>query len=127
MLRMIKREFGPELFLLPTVLRARENSMATSLRTIQRDTSLQRSARPLSTSNLTGASQILSSSVILPAQFYSASVGLDTTRGEIALMRAVLEDALGCFQKQTVSSARRFQRLAREAAAWLLANDYTWP
>lgn len=127
MLRMIKREFGPELFLLSAVLRARENSMATSLRTIQRDTSLQRSARPLSTSNLTVASQILSSSVILPAQFYSASVGLDTTRGEIALMRAVLEDALGCFQKQTVSSGRRVQRLAREAAAWLFANDYNWP
>jgi len=124
---MIKREFGPELFLLSVVLRARENSMATSSRTIQRDTSLQHPAHPLPPSDLGVASQILSSSVILPAQFYGSAAGLDTTRGETALRRAVLEDAIGCFQKQTVNSGRRAQRLAREAEAWLFANDYNWP
>lgn len=120
-------EFGTELFSLSAVLRARENFMPTSLPTIRRNQSLQRSVRPLPTSDLGVANQILSSSVILPAQFYSSSAGLDTTRGEIALMRAVLEDTLGCFQKQTVSSGRRVKRLAREAEAWLFANDYNWP
>ncbi|HEV8718444.1 MAG TPA: hypothetical protein VGX03_37200 [Candidatus Binatia bacterium] len=97
------------------------------LRTIQRDPSLQHPARPLPPSDLGVATHILSSNVILPAQFYGSAAGLDTTRGEIALRRAVLEDAIGCFQKQTVSSGRRAQRLAREAEAWLFANDYNWP
>jgi hypothetical protein len=33
-----------------------------------------------------------------------------------ALLRAVLEDALTCFQKQFVTEGRRVQRMAREAA-----------
>ena len=101
--------------------------MVPSLQTSQRDKSLRRSARPFLTSDLGVANQILSSSVVLPVQFYGSSAGLDTSRGEIALMRAVLEDALGCFQKQAVSSGRRVQRLAREAEAWFFTNDYNWP
>jgi hypothetical protein len=124
---MSAREFATELFLSSTVLRARENAMKTPLRTIQRENSLQRPARPLSTSDLGAVSQILSSSSILPIQFYGSSAGLDTSRGEIALMRAVLEDAIGCFQKQTVNSGRRVKRLAREAEGWFFTTDYNWP
>ena len=42
-------------------------------------------------------------------------------------MRAVLEDAIGCFQKQMVSSGRRTQRLAREAEEWFFTDDHHWP
>jgi hypothetical protein len=102
--------------------------MATSsVRTVEREKSSQHPARPFPPSDLGATSHILSSSVILPAQFYGPAAGLDTTCGELALRRAVLEDAIGCFQKQTVSSGRRAQRLAREAEAWLFANDYNWP
>jgi len=69
----------------------------------------------------------LSSIAILPEQFYNSAVGVDTARGEIALMRAVLEDAVGCFQKQSVSSGRRVQRLAKEAEEWFFAEDHHWP
>jgi hypothetical protein len=78
-------------------------------------------------SDLGLASQLLSSVAILPEQFYSPSAGAETARGEIALMRAVLEDAVGCFQKQLVNSGRRAQRLAREAEEWFFADDHTWP
>lgn len=100
--------------------------MSTPLRTVQRDESRQRSTLPLFT-DLEAASQILSSSVILPVQFHGLAAELDTSRGEIALMRAVLEDAIGCFQKQTVTSGRRVQRLAREAEEWFFTDDHHWP
>ena len=101
--------------------------MPTPLRTAYRDQSSQSPALPLLLSDLGVASQILSSTVILPAQFFSSSEGIDTTRGEVALMRAVLEDAIGCFQKQMVSNGRRTQRLAREAEEWFFTDDDHWP
>jgi len=101
--------------------------MSTSLRTVQRDKSRHRPTLPLFTSDLGATSQILSSGVILPVQFYGPAAGLDTSRGEIALMRAVLEDAIGCFQKQTATSGRRVQRLAREAEEWFFSDDHHWP
>ena len=42
-------------------------------------------------------------------------------------MRAVLEDAIHCFQKQFVREGRRVLRLAREAEEWLTADDPRWP
>ncbi len=100
--------------------------MSTSLPTID-NKSFQHPAFPLFPPDLGVANQILSSSAILPAQFYGPSAGLDTSRGEIALMRAVLEDAVGCFQKQVVSGGRRVQRLAREAEEWFFTDDHHWP
>ena len=101
--------------------------MPTSLPTAYRDQSSQSPALPLLLSDLGVASQILSSTVILPVQFFSSSGGIDTTRGEVALMRAVLEDAIGCFQKQMVSNGRRTQRLAKEAEEWFFADEHHWP
>ena len=101
--------------------------MPTSLRTVRRDKPFQRPALPLFQGDWGAASQVLLSSAILPAQFYNSPAGLDSTRGEIALMRAVLEDAVGCFQKQAVTSGRRVQRLAREAEEWFFSDDHHWP
>jgi len=42
-------------------------------------------------------------------------------------MRAVLEDAVNCFQKQSAKSGRHAQRLAREAEEWLFSDDPHWP
>jgi hypothetical protein len=41
-------------------------------------------------------------------------------------MRAVLADALVCFQQGFMSRRRRVQRLAREAEAWFLSEDDHW-
>jgi hypothetical protein len=43
--------------------------------------------------------------------------------GEKALMLAVLEDAIRCLDRRSRSGAR----LAREAEAWIRANDTRWP
>lgn len=77
--------------------------------------------------DLGAASQILPPALVLPEQFYSPVTESDTAQGEVALMRAVLEDAVNCFQKESVKSGRRAQRLAREAEEWLFGDDYHWP
>jgi hypothetical protein len=62
-----------------------------------------------------------------PEQFYGPRASLANGRPEAELMRAVLEDALLCFQKGLVQQGRRVQRLAREAEEWLFSDDTRWP
>ena len=64
---------------------------------------------------------------VLPEQFYDPSTSLASRRPEAELMRAVLEDALLCFQKGLAHPGRRVQRLAREAEEWLFSDDDSWP
>jgi hypothetical protein len=70
---------------------------------------------------------MLLSTLIPSEQLQSSLADTGSTSGEIALRRAILEDALACFQKQTVTGGQRVQRLAREAEEWLFTNDYAWP
>jgi hypothetical protein len=42
-------------------------------------------------------------------------------------MRAVLEDAIVCFQRQFYISGQRAKRLAREAESWFFSDDTKWP
>ena len=59
--------------------------------------------------DLGAASQELPPATILPEQFYSSPSAPDTGRGEVALMRAVLEDALEFLLdwKKTASASSR--------------------
>ncbi|MGE0683865.1 MAG: hypothetical protein AB7P69_23555 [Candidatus Binatia bacterium] len=77
--------------------------------------------------DLGAATRTLPPAAVLPEQFYGSPVGAHASRGEVALMRAVLEDAIECFQKQSRKSGRRAQRLAREAKEWLFTDDQQWP
>lgn len=70
---------------------------------------------------------MLPPAAVLPEQFYGVPVNVHAARGEVALMRAVLEDAIECFQKQDLKNGRRAQRLAREAEEWLFKDDQLWP
>ena len=69
---------------------------------------------------------LITSDAVLPEQFYNPPART-TGRGEVALMRAVLEEAVDCFQKQFVKSGRRAQRLAREAEEWIYSDEVRWP
>ena len=73
---------------------------------------------------LEGANAIFSPEVILPTQFYRSSTSAHQYPGVAALMCAVLEDAIQCFQRQFFSNSRRDQRVAREAEEWFFTNDY---
>lgn len=69
----------------------------------------------------------LSNTCVLPAQFFNPRVSLYTLCPEAALMHAVLEDALTCFQKQFETEGRRVRRIAHEAEEWFLSDDSRWP
>jgi hypothetical protein len=75
-----------------------------------------------------GLSVLLSSQGILPVQFCHPPDGPYHETGEIALMRAVLADAISCFQGSVISGKRRYQRLAKEAEEWFFArqDDYVF-
>ena len=75
---------------------------------------------------LGAANTQLLATAVAPEQFFSAQDRSYAERGEVALMRAVLEDALHCVAKQFSHRGRRPQRLAREAEAWFFADDEHW-
>lgn len=87
----------------------------------------QRPALPLLLYDLGAADQELPLTAVLPDQFYRPPADNGPVAGERALRRAVLEDALRCFQKQFVTNGRRAQRLAREAEEWFFMDDFHWP
>ena len=67
--------------------------------------------------------RLLSDSNVLPEQFFNSQASFFTGRPVAALLRAVLEDALACFQNQFLTKGRRVQQEAQEAEAWFLSED----
>jgi hypothetical protein len=92
-----------------------------------RPKSYERPTLPLLLYDLGAASQLLPPASVLPEQFYTPPPSVDSGRGEVALMRAVLEDAVTCFQKQSLKSGRRAQRLFRETEEWFFSDNHHWP
>ena len=100
----------------------------SSIATASRNTKdVYRPGLPTLLSDSGAASQLLLTGAVLPEQFYTRPTGYEAQRGEAALMRAVLEDAIHCFQKQFVRKGRRVGRLAREAEEWFATDDPRWP
>jgi hypothetical protein len=64
---------------------------------------------------------------VLPEQFYGPLRGAARVSGELALMRAVLDDAIDCYHKRLVGFGRRIDRVAKEAEVWLFSDDERWP
>ncbi len=64
---------------------------------------------------------------VMPEQFYDHSFTSHTGRPEILLMRAVLEEALKCFQYQFYPCSTKTQRLAHEAELWFFSDATDWP
>lgn len=64
---------------------------------------------------------------VLPEQFFSPPATVHAGAPELGLMRAVIEDAIHCYQKQFVPEPQRNSRLAQEASRWFFDNDTTWP
>ncbi len=70
---------------------------------------------------------LLSVAAVMPEQFYRPSFTPQTERPEVSLMRAVLEEALKCFQYQFCLRSTETQRLAREAESWFFSDETDWP
>lgn len=65
--------------------------------------------------------------VILPEQFYDQRNGAEQAAGEKALMLAVLEDGIRCFQEHLKNPRVRPRLLARQAEKWIRSADWDWP
>ncbi len=65
--------------------------------------------------------------VVMPSQFYGKG-GVDASlQPEKRLMLAVLEDAVGSFQKYVWARDRAGQRLLAEVEEWFESDDLDWP
>jgi hypothetical protein len=73
------------------------------------------------------ATTVVEPDAILPEQFFAAPSPSSQSRGEYALMRAVLEEAVGCIENQFVSPHQRALQLAREAEEWVRSHETRWP
>src|SRR5688572_8237722 len=71
-------------------------------------------------------SRLWFAAAVLPEQCFS-SPQVQPERPETALMRAVLEEALTCFQYQFYARRTGAQQLAREAEKWFFSDDTSWP
>lgn len=73
------------------------------------------------------ATAIVEPAAVLPEQFFATHSSGYQSRGAYALMRAVLEDALLCFEKQFMNPSPQSLRLAREAEGWVQSHNASWP
>ncbi len=65
--------------------------------------------------------------VILPEQFYDKNLATEKVSGERALMLAVLEDGIRCYQEYLGSPRVRPRLMARQAEKWIRSADWEWP
>ena len=65
--------------------------------------------------------------IVLPEQFIQGARRDSFISGEKALMLAVLEDGIRCFQEHLRNPRSNPRMLSQEAEAWIKAVDYDWP
>ena len=63
---------------------------------------------------------------VLPEQFFSLP-HVQAERPEAALMRAVLEEALTCFQYRFYIHRTQAQKLSQDAEEWFFSDETNWP
>ena len=64
--------------------------------------------------------------ILVPAQWHSAMWDASLVP-EKRLLLAILEEAIATVQRYVVDERRRGRRLYREAEAWVLSDDVSWP
>ncbi len=72
-------------------------------------------------------SDLLGPDVILPQQFFDGPRRDSDFSPEKALMLAVLEDAIRCFQEYFRTTRARPRMLSRQAERWIRTRDWNWP
>jgi hypothetical protein len=74
-----------------------------------------------------GSAVGLEPETILPSQYFERFQIDASLQPEKRLMLAVLEDAVGTFQKYAIATGRRARRLFAEAEEWFASEDVSWP
>ena len=71
--------------------------------------------------------ELFTPDIVLPEQFVQGFRQDSYVSGEKALMLAVLEDGIRCFQEHLRNPRSNPRLLSQEAEAWIRAVDYDWP
>lgn len=70
---------------------------------------------------------LFSVAAIMPEQFYGPAFTSQVEGPEASLMRAVMEEALMCFQNQFYLRHSTARRLGEEAEQWFFSDETHWP
>ena len=65
--------------------------------------------------------------VVLPEQMLAGARRDSYASGEKALMLAVLEDGIRCFQEHLTNARSNPRLLSKQAEDWIRADDWDWP
>jgi hypothetical protein len=71
--------------------------------------------------------ELFAPDIVLPEQFFEGARRDSYVSGEKALMLAVLEDGIRCFQEHLRNPRSNPRLLSEQAEAWIRAIDYDWP
>jgi len=71
--------------------------------------------------------ELFAPDIVLPEQFFEGARRDSYISGEKALMLAVLEDGIRCFQEHLRNPRSNPRLLSEQAEAWIRAVDYEWP
>ena len=74
-----------------------------------------------------GLAELFSPDIVLPEQFFEGARRDSYISGEKALMLAVLEDGIRCFQEHLRNPRSNPRLLSQQAEDWIRAVDYDWP
>ena len=72
-------------------------------------------------------SELFAPEIILPEQVLQGFRRDSYISGEKALMLAVLEDGIRCFQEHLTNPRSNPRLLSKQAEEWIRAADYEWP
>src|SRR2546426_150414 len=84
-------------------------------------------AEPLRDRSPESLADLFAPDVVLPEQFFEGARRDSQASGEKALMLAVLEDGIRCFQEHLRNPRSNPRLLSQQAEAWIRAVDYEWP
>jgi len=84
-------------------------------------------AEPLRERSPESLANLFAPDVVLPEQFFEGARSDSQASGEKALMLAVLEDGIRCFQEHLRNPRSNPRLLSQQAEAWMRAIDYEWP
>jgi hypothetical protein len=74
-----------------------------------------------------GLAELFAPDIVLPEQFFEGARRDSQASGEKALMLAVLEDGIRCFQEHLRNPRSNPRLLSQQAETWIRAVDYEWP
>ena len=74
-----------------------------------------------------GLAELFAPDIVLPEQFFEGARRDSYISGEKALMLAVLEDGIRCFQEHLRNPRSNPRLLSQQAEEWIRAVDYEWP